>query len=251
MDDKLSNLQKAMRILRMLGEKPYEYTASEISTVTGLNRTTVYRILNTLSGGDAVIQDALSKKFKVGPMIYHIGNAYLNNYSFKHEIISVLQEISDVVHESAGLAIRDGENIISLFEVEMQQPYKMNAQPGSLYPMNRGCYGKCLMAYNDQHEVRRLLEKQTFEKLFPHTLTGVEEILEEYRRIRAQGYVISDGESYNPSAFGVGVPVRDERGTVKACLAVAFIKGEHHEEKVNKCLSLLLQKAEELRRYIP
>ncbi len=238
-------------ILRLLGEKPYEYTASEISNVTGLNRTTVYRILTTLSGGDAVIQDGVSKKFKVGPMIYHIGNAYINNYSFKHEILSVLQEISDAVRESAGLAIRDGENIISLFEVEMQQPYKMNAQPGSLYPMNRGCYGKCLMAYHDQREVRKLLEGKSFKKLFPNTLTGVEEILEEYGKIREQGYVISDGESYNPSAFGVGVPVRDERGNVKACIAVAFIKGVDLEDKVKKCLTLLQQKAAELSRYIP
>ena len=54
-------------ILRMLGDKPYEYTASEISAVTGLNRTTVYRIFTTLSGGMLSFRMGCQRNSRWGP----------------------------------------------------------------------------------------------------------------------------------------------------------------------------------------
>ncbi|MBN2051165.1 MAG: IclR family transcriptional regulator [Spirochaetales bacterium] len=251
MDKKPSNLEKITRILQILGTKPYLYSAAEIGHLTGINRTTVYRILTDLAAEHFVIQEKVSRKFTVGPMLYHIGSVYLNNYHYKHEVLHTLEKVAELTGESAGLAIRDGDRILSLFEIEMRQPFRMNHPPGSLYPMNRGCYGKCLMAYHQEETVKRLLRIQPFEKLFPNTLTTVDEILDEYRLIRRQGYVISDGEEYDAAAAGVGVPVKNLAGEVMACMAIAFIKGPDFDIKINSSLPILQKYAEEITPFIP
>jgi DNA-binding IclR family transcriptional regulator len=126
----------------------------------------------------------------------------------------------------------------------------MNYHPGQFYPMNRGGYGKCLYAYYDQERVKQLLAEQKFEKYGPNTLTEPEEILREYEKIRSQGYVISD-EEVAPLVIGVGVPVFDQRGEVKGCLACAFLKDSDKEEKIERFIKLFNQGAEGLTRYLP
>ncbi len=250
-DKPLSNLKKATVILQILGKSPYSFTAAEISALSGINRTTVYRILTILSGDNFVIQDPITRKFTVGPMLYHVGSVYINSFRFRNEIYRMVEKVADETGESAGFAVREGNNIISLYEVENRQPFKMNHPAGSFYPMNRGCYGKCLMAYHDRDTVRSLLAEQRFEKLFPNTLTDPEEILREYDRIRSKGFVVSDGESYGTAAAGVGVPICNPSGVVRACMAVAFIKGPDFEEKKERFLPILKTCAEELSRFIP
>jgi len=251
MEKKLSNLKKATIILQILSRKPYQFSAPEISRISGINRTTVYRILSELAEDNFVVRNDISKKFTVGPMLYHIGSIYLHQYQYNQEIHNTLEKVAEITGESVGMAVREGNRIISLYEIETRRPFRMNHPPGSFYPMNRGCYGKCLMAYHDPHTVQRLLSGQTFQKLFPNTLTEPNEILEEYARIRKQGYVISNGEVYDPAAAGIGVPVMNPVGMVKACMAIAFIKGPDFESKTAYYLSVLKKYAENLSQFIP
>ncbi len=248
--DKLTSIQKIIRLLDILSKEPYEYKIGELSNISEINRTTVHRILAELLENGYVIRDEMTKKYKIGPTLYHIGNVYLNNYNSESKILEILNNISKITHESVGYAVRDGERVISLYEIEVHQFLKMNYHPGIFYPMNRGCYGKCLMAYYDQDRVRELLYSQKFEKLYPNTLTDPEEIIEEYRRIREQGFVISDEETMNDLVVGVGVPIFNSAGKVKACIATAFVKGANYKEKIEEHKKVLFENAKEMTKYL-
>lgn len=251
MDNKLSSLQKIIQILNILSQEPYESKVTEISNLSGINRTTVHRILDELLKEGLVIRDEVTKHYKIGPTLYHMGTVYLNNYNYENKLLEILNKISEITKESVGFAVRDDERVISLYEIEVHQPLKMNYHPGVFYPINRGCYGKCLMAYYDQNRVNELLYSQNFEKLYANTLTDPEEIMEEYKRIREQGYVISDEETFNYAVVGVGVPVFNSKGEVKACVALAFVKGHDYKEKIEKFKTILLKNVKEMSKYIP
>lgn len=248
--DKLTPIEKALMILETMSNHPDELKVAELSEITQLNRTTVHRILQELLAKDWVIQNFKTKKYIIGPMAFHVGMAYTNNNNIEPKILEVLDKISAQVKESVGYAIREGDKVISLYEVEIHQPYKMNYHPGKFYPINRGCYAKCLMAYNDQERVKQLLSEQKFEKVAPNTLTGPEEILCEFEKIRGQGYVVSN-EEVAPLVAGVGVPVFDKSGKVKGCLACAFLKGQDFESKLQTYLEIFRRGAEEIERYLP
>lgn len=248
--DKLTPVEKTLLILETMSNHSSELKVAEISDLTKLNRTTVYRLLKELLEKEWVIQDFKSKKFIIGPMAFHVGMAYTNNNNIESKILEVLHYLSAEAKESVGYAIRQGDKVISLYEVEIHQPYKMNYHPGQFYPMNRGSYGKCLYAYYDQKRVKQLLAGQKFEKYGPNTLTEPEDILREYEKIRKQGYVISD-EEVAPLVTGVSVPVFDQSGEVKGCMACAFIKGPDADRKIEDIIKLFKQGAEEISRYLP
>lgn len=251
MDD-LACLDKAVTLLEILCEKPFSYSITELSNISGLNRTTVHRIMKTLEKRKIVIKNN-NKLYKIGPNAYRMGCIYFDNFNYEDMIPKLLNEIAEITQESVGYAIRDGDTILSLFEVEIKQPLKMNYKPGLYYPINRGCYGKCLMAYYDKEIVIELLKKHKFEKITNDTLTELDEILGEYEKIKTQGFVTSECEvsSYH---MGVGIPIYNSIKEVKACLAVSFVKGTSgisDSDKIEKIKNVLLSYQEEFAKYIP
>lgn len=247
--EKLTPVGKMIRIIDALCMKPYEFGASEISGRTGIDRSSVRRILNELQAESWIIQDSNTKKYKIGPMIYHSGMIYRSNNNADCKILEALNDLSERIKESIGYAVRDGDRVMSIYETEIHQPLKLNYHPGEFYPMNKGCYGKCLMAYHDRGRVKELLKNQKFEKVMPNTLTEMNEILAEYDKIVADGYVISD-EEIMQYLVGVGVPVHNRDGSVSACMVVAFIKGADYKEKIKEYLDLLLESKNEIEKYI-
>lgn len=251
MDD-IACLDKAITLLEILCEKSLSFSVTELSKISGLNRTTVHRIMKTLEKRKVVIKNK-NKLFKIGPNAYRMGCVYLDNFNYEDMIPKILNEIAEKTQESVGYAIKEGNTILSLFEVEINQPFKMNYKPGLYYPINRGCYGKCLMAYHDKEETIELLTMQKFEKITSNTLTELDEIIAEYEKIKTQGFVTSECEvsSYH---MGVGIPIYNSKRQVKACLAVSFVKGTSgisDNDKIEKLKNVLLSYQEEFSKYIP
>lgn len=247
--EKLSPIMKASAIINVLGTSPFEFKSADISSITGINRTTTYRILSELMNENWVIQDRETKNYRIGPTLYHIGQVYCSHNTYENKILEILNDLSAQMKESLGYAVREGDRVISLYEIELYQPYKLNYQQGAFYPMNKGGYGKCLMAYYDQDKVAELLKGKHYEKTGPNTLTETQDILKEYETIRKQGYVISD-EEVAPSLVSVGVPVFNGKGEAVSCIAVAFIKDAEFDEKVQRFLVILREGAKQLTKYM-
>jgi DNA-binding IclR family transcriptional regulator len=236
----LTSIDKAIIILEQLAVSPYAYKAGELARKIGMNRSSVYRILQLLEERDLVICDKAGEFYKIGPEMYHIGTKYLYNNNFHSKLIDILSEMSEIMKESVGLAIKDGDKIISLIEIEVHQPMKLNDVPGRYFPVNKGNYGKVLMAYQSPEYIERILTGQVFEKTCYNTLTTKEELLEEYALIRSKGYSYSIDE-VGIDILGAGIPIFGETGKIKACVAVAFYRSEGWKDKLSQFTEILLR----------
>ena len=246
---RMTSLEKGLYLLSLFGEEPYKLTIAELVRISGLNRTTVYRTLATLEEWGMLIRDGKSKAYRMGPTTFHMGNIYLMNANYKESIHAILEKIGEESAESVGMAHREGNQVVSIFSIETHQPVKVNDKPGTFYPMNKGCYGKCLMAYYDPVIVKELLDGFTFEKTAPNTLTEKEDILREYEKIRQQGFVESIEETV-PYVIGVGVPLRSPDGQVENVVAISFFKQDDYREKLERLKNILLRYQRELEMYL-
>jgi DNA-binding IclR family transcriptional regulator len=247
--NQMTSLEKGLYLLSLMAEEPYRMTVTELVRESGLNRTTVYRILTTLEERGLLIRDGNNKAYRMGPMTYHMGNVYLLNANYKESLLNILEKIGRESSESVGMAHREGNQVVSMFSIETHQPVKVNDRPGVFYPMNKGSYGKCLMAYHDPQIVEELLDQATFEKTAPNTLTKKEEILKEYARIKAQGFVESIEETV-PYVIGVGVPLKSPDGQIENVVAISFFKQEGYREKLEEMKKILFRYQRELEMYL-
>ncbi|MDD4200085.1 MAG: IclR family transcriptional regulator [Eubacteriales bacterium] len=244
-----TSIEKALEILSVFSEEPYEYSVMDIVKITGMNRTTVYRDLTSLENYGFIMRSEDDRYYTLGPLAYHMGSAYLTKADYEEKILSLLEKIGEETKESVGLARRDGEKIVSIYSIEIHQAIKVNDKPGTFYPINRGTYGKCLTAFRDNPVSYEQLAEMNFEKETPQTLTDPQEILDEYDRIRKDGYVLSIEESFT-YAIGVGVPLRSPDGRVRNVVAVSFFKQDGYEKKVEEILKILFKYQHEIEKYL-
>lgn len=246
----MTSLEKALQLLVLFAEAPYEYTVPELAEMTGLNRTTVYRNIVSLEESGLLIKSEKGKSYKLGPMAYRLGSIYLRNGNYEENILNILEDIAKESRESVGLARREGNRVVSIYSVEIHQPVRMNDKPGEFYPMNSGTYGKCLMAYHDQAVASKLFDQNApFERLTKNTITEKAELLEEYRKIREDGFVTSIEESF-PLVIGIGIPLCGSTGDVKNVVSISFFKEENWQEKMEALKELLFRHKKELEKYI-
>lgn len=246
----LTSIDKSFLILEQLAMPPYEFKVAALARTLGMNRSSVYRILQILKNRDLVICDQAGDRYKVGPAMYHIGTKYLYNNNFSSKIVDILSEISEKTKESVGMAVKDGDIIMSVYEIEVHQPMKLNDVPGRYFPVNKGNYGKCIMAFQDPDYIDRCLAGKSFEKTCYNTLTTREELLQEYARIRQQGYSVSIDE-LGIDILGAGVPIFGEDGQIKACVAVGFYRSDGWEDRLQSFIRILLDYQEMIQRYLP
>jgi DNA-binding IclR family transcriptional regulator len=246
----MTSLEKALHLLVLFAEAPYEYTVPELAEITGMNRTTVYRNIVSLEESGLLFKSEKGRSYKLGPMAYRLGSIYLQNGNYEENILSILEDIAKESRESVGLARREGNRVVSIYSVEIHQPVKMNDKPGEFYPMNTGTYGKCLMAYHDPAIVDKLFDQNApFEKLTKNTITEKEELFREYEKIRKDGFVTSIEESF-PLVIGIGIPLVGSTGDVKNVVSISFFKEENWQEKLESLKELLFRYKKELEKYI-
>ena len=246
----VSSNEKMILIIKLLSTSPYSYKIKDICEKTSFNRTTVYRNLCLLEEYGFVSRIGHSDQYKIGHKMYHIGNSYLRTYVHRREIEEILDRISMKTEVSLGIAVLDGDVIISVFGTEAHQPMKFNYFTGNYHQPNTGSFGKCIMAFQSDEYIENYLSTHTFEKTSPNVLTTKEELWKEYRQIQEQGYAVSVDEQ-GLDVWGVAVPLYNKEGIVAASLAVAYYnepgKGM---EKLVKIKDTLLASQDQLNQYL-
>ncbi|SKC84963.1 IclR family transcriptional regulator [Maledivibacter halophilus] len=249
--DKLSSLEKSIEIMKYLAKEPYCFSALELSRALNINRSTVHRILSTLKNNMIVLQSPSNKKYKIGPMAYHVGSAYINKTNNMNELISIVDEVSEKLKMSTGYSIIENGKIINIYENELYTAIGMGYKPGSFYPIHCGAYGKTIMAfYEPLEELKEIVYNAKLEKRTENTITDPKTLLQEYTKIRKKGYTISDGENI-PGAIGIGAPVENSKGRVIGSIATAGIKESINLEKLEMIKELIIDAARKISKHIP
>ncbi|NPV43612.1 MAG: IclR family transcriptional regulator [Firmicutes bacterium] len=246
----ISSAEKLIMVLKLLGCEPYSYSAKEIGQRLGINRSTVHRILNILMKEKFVIQDMITKKYKLGPGIYLIGSAYLINKNFTNEVVAVLNQVAEATKESVGYYIKDEDKIISVYEIESYQPVRLGYKPGTFYPIHCGSVGKCITAFTEPEKLEKLVRTAKLDKRTPNTITDPDLLLREYEKIREQGYAVSDEENLL-GAYGIAAPVKNSKGEVFACVAVACLKTGLTQEKIENMKKHVIRGAKKISELMP
>lgn len=236
----MTSFEKGLAILDVFQEPPHRFSLNALVEKTAMNRTTVYRNLCILETRGYVTKDEKTKTYRLGPTTFMFGNLYLSSGSYEERVYNVLEEIAAKTKESVGLARRDGDKVVSIYSVEAHQSIKMHDRPGTFYPMNKGSYGKCLMAFHEKPITAEKLRGMKFEKTTPNTLTTPEEILAEYKKIREQGYVISIDENLS-YVIGVGIPIRGQEKKYNNVVAVSFFRQDNYLEKIEEIKKILFE----------
>ena len=241
----MNSIEKVLWILNRLGEEPYEMNLTTLANEMNTVKSGVHKTLGIMMKQGFIIQNPETKKYSIGPALYRLGKVYNNRVGIWEIAKPIIKEVAEITHETVSIGIREGDTAILAYKIDSPMPVRYVEDIGTKFPMNGSAIGKVLAAYHDTERVNELLNSATFIKHTPNSIIDPEAILQEYQKIREQGYAISNEERFVES-FGMAVPIMNDNKNVWSCLCITGPKARFTPEKINSWVQLLKSKANEI-----
>src|SRR6201992_4008668 len=106
----IQSVDRAARILAVLGSGPPRLGVTEIADRVGLPKPTVHGLLRTLEHHDLVAQDPDTGRYSLGPGVVSLGNSFLGGSELRARLLRWTEGLAP----QEGEAVWGGALIVSL-----------------------------------------------------------------------------------------------------------------------------------------
>ncbi|ANK94624.1 MULTISPECIES: IclR family transcriptional regulator domain-containing protein [Rhizobium] len=215
--DFVSGFARGLKVIEAFGETRQRLSIAEAAKLTGLDRATVRRSLLTLA--ELGYADYDGKFFMLTPKILRLGHAYLQATTLPALLQPHLDHLSEQAGQSASASVLDGTEIVYIARAAQRRVMSINLTPGSRLPAYCASMGRVLLAALSETEARAVLARSELKQNTAKTKTDPEELIEEFRRVRAEGYAVIDQE-LEIGLCSIAVPVENDRGETIAAINI-------------------------------
>ena len=243
-------VQKTMQVLEVLAGK--EKGVLEIASETGLNKSTVFRILSSLVSLDYAYQVAKTEKYGLTVKLNKLAESNQSRFNLVALSLEILQRAADISQETIFLYTYSQGQMIILHQIESPSPLRVVSKfsnDGKRPPLHATASSKCIIAMQGEKAMQYLLSQAPYPRFTETTICTREAMLEELMRIREQGYAMDDQEN-EPGIRCVAAPIYMPDHTVTACVSISGPSVRMHGEKLAKCIELVKETTAEISRKI-
>lgn len=211
-------VDNVLRLLRLF-ETQKLLRVNEVSRQMQLSRSTVHRMLATLSHHGFVVQDAFSRGYGPGPALVDVGLAVVNEMDIRQVAHSTLESLRAATNETVHLAVLRDLDVLYLDGLESERLVRAGQRIGQTLPAYATAAGKALLAEMDDNVVKALYPSATLPRVTVQSLRTRAALLRALAEVREVGYAVNHGESED-DVSGLAVAVKDRRGRSRAALVV-------------------------------
>ena len=205
-DDYFSKtLFNGLRVLELFSPDRSEWSLAEITREVGLNKTSVYRLVNTLVKTDYLKKDARTRQLTVGVKAIALGHSFLQGFSMLH----LVKPLVDEAFERYDVSISVGavyEDLLFVVYRRMSTDVTLHAFPTMTRMWHCHAAGKAGLAFLPDDKRSALLEKLTLAPRTEKTITDPAQLLADLEKTKARGYALSD-EEWGAGHIGVAAPL--------------------------------------------
>ena len=144
--DPVAAVQRALSVLGAFRYGERAITLTMIAERTGLYKSTVLRLLQTLMAND-YISAGDGGLYSIGPKPLILASMYQQSVQDHELVLPVLRYLVDQTNESASYSVARSATRICLYRVDSPHRIRDHLRPGDAFPLGKGASGKVLAAY--------------------------------------------------------------------------------------------------------
>ena len=230
---------KALSVLDAFGPETDQLSASQIGQITGLSRGSLYPILYALED-HGYLRRLTPRTYAIGFRVAELANLVLRSLDIQESVRPSLRALASTLKVNAHLGVLNGFEALHLYREIGADAVVVGEIVGWQAPAYCTALGKALLGYLPESKLRQLLASHPLVRHTPATITHVDLLMLEMRRIAASGYAISREECHE-GIVGIAAAVRDANDTVCCGISISVTKPRFDREK--KTLLEAVQKA--------
>lgn len=204
---KANAIEKALQILKCFADNNRALSVQEISTLVGINRTTVHRIVQSLVAEKFLQRDKDPHKISLGTAVLELGSALTHSLRSRSIVETALPHM-EALRQKTGYAVTlellTGNQSILLCVLNGDRVWRFAGTVGDIMPWHAAAGAKAALAFLPEEELAPLLD-QEMHTYTPDTITDVPAYLKELKKVRQSGYATDIGETL-PGINAVAAP---------------------------------------------
>ncbi len=220
-ENTVQSIDRVIDILEALAEEKGVCGLTTLSHKTGLHKSTVHRLLNTLLQRGYIEKEPGNDNYQLGMKLLFLGSAILDRMDIRRIAKPFLEEISKLTREVVHLAILDNGETVYIDKVEgTDSSIRMYSQIGKRGPVHCTGVGKVLLSGLDNSEVDGILKEKGMSQYTENTITDINEFKAHLEEVRQKGYALDERE-HEEGIRCIAVPIYDLKGKIIAAISVS------------------------------
>ncbi|RCG32536.1 IclR family transcriptional regulator [Sphaerisporangium album] len=236
-----SSIDKALAVLEAIAE---HHRVTDIAAATGVSKSTVHRILQSLVEWGFARADG-SGGYEPGPRILTLAGKVMSRFDPSRQASAALRALHERTGYTTHFGIRGGDEAVYVEKLEGRRPYQMPSRVGMSLRLHSTAIGKAVLAELDDDEVRAIAARTGLARLTGATLTDVGELLAHLGKVRELGYAMDDEEN-EPGIRCVGAAVFDHTGRVLGGISISTLAMDMEREALEELAPVVVAAARDV-----
>ncbi|MPY99199.1 MAG: helix-turn-helix domain-containing protein [Actinophytocola sp.] len=232
----VESVQRAIAVLNVLAEAGVDLGTNEIARRTGVNVSTVSRLLATLVDGGLLQYVPSTGQYRLGIRILQLASVARENLELRDLVRPHLEELAAITGETATLSMPGERDVFTVDFVASDSSVRSVAAIGRNSVPHATAVGKVFLAYGGA------LPDGELTAYTDHTVTDTALLDAEVERARELGWARAVRERELELA-GVGVPVLDTSGALVAILGVQGPATRFTDDAMRAAVDVLRERA--------
>jgi DNA-binding IclR family transcriptional regulator len=234
------SLERGLLVLETVATTGTAISLGETARRTGLHRSTAHHLLQSLVGVGYLRQDTRTRGYELTARLFELTGRMWSPEQLGELGQSFVAELTRSTGEGASLAAyRDG--VVSIVaKRDSDGPVRVVQSVGAQRPIHATAVAKAIVAFLPDKEREGVLERASYEKYAPKTITSRKELAAELARVRAEGCA-HDDEEHIEGIRCIAGPVFAYSGRVVASLCIVGPRSRMSRQRVKRLRLKLLE----------
>lgn len=218
-------LERGKILLDLVAQTRQPMTASELSRETGMAKSTVHGICQTLVDLELLVRRR-DQTYQIGPHVMRWANAFSSKTDVSAEFSAIWDTETTLPGATITLSVMEGQDVVYIAARNSEvntSLFKFGI--GARLPAAFTATGKAFLSHMTNFEVTRLYADSFPAPRTPYSVASVEALLMELETIRSTGYSV-DNEQVAEGMMCIGAAVLDASNRPLAGVAVSLPKEE-------------------------
>ena len=229
----VGSLEKGARVLGAFNERHSTLGLTEIASLTGLDKSAVQRLTNTLHQIGYLNKDPESRRYRPSLKFLELGNAYLWSDPLVQLAMPKMIELGRKLGERVNVARLDGHEIVYIIRIPTQLTSFGAMIAGRRLPALTTSSGRAMIACLDEGERKEAVETWPIVALTPKTTLDRKKIAAAIEDAAACGYGLTQNQNIL-NEIGIAAPILAADGRPMATVQCSISSLKWSIERVRK-----------------
>lgn len=212
-----SVLHKHLRVLQAFDILRPFLTLTEISETTGLPASTTHRLVAELER-EGLLERMPDRSYRLGVRLWEFASRTPGAVGLRELARPWLEAVHARVRQHTQLGVLSGRDVLFIERLSTRDAVVNATLIGGRVPLPVSSSGLVLLAHSAPGAVDEVIA-EAWPRYTSATISSGDELRARLRRIRADGFAVTDGHIH-PESRGIAVPVISARGRTHAAIGV-------------------------------